>query len=102
MITIHRQWRFSDWSRGYRVMVNGKKVGVIRNGQVKSFAVASGPCEVSVRLDWCGSRKVGFELSPDEDRRLECASAFTLVTNILQPYYALFRRDRFLTLRMVD
>ncbi|TWT77827.1 hypothetical protein Pla123a_16230 [Posidoniimonas polymericola] len=102
LLVVSRLWRMQDWGRGYRVIVNGRKVGVIRNGQTKSFPVASGPCEASVRLDWCGSPVVSFHLGPEQEQRLECGSSFTVLTSVLTPFYALFRWDRYLTLRMVE
>lgn len=102
LITVRRRWRFTDWARGYRVLVNGEKVGVIRNGQTKSFAVASGPCEATVRMDWCGSPKVAFDLPPEGEQRLECASRFTILSSILAPFYALFARNHYLTLQVLE
>ena len=47
MIRLSHPVRFQDWGRAYRVILIGRKLGVIRNGQTKEFAVPSGACEPS-------------------------------------------------------
>jgi len=59
-LRIIRDSGFVDFLRAYFVVVDGEKVGKIRNGKTKEFPISSGRNELSLRIDWCGSRTIQF------------------------------------------
>jgi hypothetical protein len=38
--------------RAYKVVVDGKTVGEIRNGETKEFPMSAGQHDVSLKIDW--------------------------------------------------
>lgn len=46
---------WSDKLRKYTILVNGKEVGRIREGDVVEVPIGPGPYEVQARIDWCSS-----------------------------------------------
>jgi len=54
-ITLSRGTGYADRLRSYRVMLDGKEIGRIGNGETKSFPVGPGQHELVVKIDWCSS-----------------------------------------------
>lgn len=101
LIRVRRLVRLQDLGRAYRVVRNGKNLGVIRNGQTKAFAFPSGPAELVMLIDWCGSNTVGFDLRPDQTLEFECAGRFRGLGVLMAPFSALFTWRRYLVLRQL-
>jgi hypothetical protein len=52
IIELHRFSARHDRYRRYVVMVDGRRVGTIRDGETREFQVSPGPHTVRLRLDW--------------------------------------------------
>lgn len=60
--------RPSEWInviRNYSVYLDGKKVGVIENDDIQVFDIEPGHHELKIKIDWCGSQKVTFDINDD-------------------------------------
>lgn len=44
-----------DRTRKYKVLIDGEKVGALKNGGSESFEVGAGRHEVMMKVDWCSS-----------------------------------------------
>lgn len=62
----HQAW--VDRARSYTVVLDGRKVGKLRNGQAAEYAISPGAHVLQVRLDWSGSQRLAFD-TLDGDRR---------------------------------
>lgn len=74
-VIIQRDSGYADRIRKYKVILNGKEVGKIGNGETKEFDAPLGDNEVFLKIDWCRSNKLGFESHKDSVERYECGSS---------------------------
>ena len=73
-------------------MLDEKLIGVITNGEAKSFDIASGNHSLKLKFDWCGSNELDFSIAPNEIIKFKCGSAikgwkwfFAHILNIFAP-----------------
>lgn len=66
-IEIHRGRGYADALRKYSVIIDGRRVGTLRGGQVARFRVDAGPHEVRLRIDWTGSHRVTVPAGGDDE-----------------------------------
>jgi hypothetical protein len=60
IVKIIRDSGYADHLRAYDVVLDGNKVGEIGNGEAREFRVSSGQHDLSLRIDWCGSKVIRF------------------------------------------
>ena len=66
--------RTSEWNnrmRGIVIFLDGKKIGVIRNGELKEFEIEPGEHNIKAKIDWCGSEKLLINLADNEVKKIE-------------------------------
>jgi hypothetical protein len=66
LLKIVRDSGYADRVRAYKVIIDGTTIGEIRNGETKEFPISSGQHDLSLKIDWCGSKVVRFAVS-DKD-----------------------------------
>ncbi|MFI5133734.1 MAG: hypothetical protein ACHQEB_05330 [Chitinophagales bacterium] len=69
--------RPSQWMyrlRTYKVFVNGKQVGTLKNGSSEEFIVEPGDNAVECKVDWYSSRAFTMNIQPGETVYLRVAS----------------------------
>lgn len=57
---IVRDSGYADRLRAYDVVLDGNKVGKIGNGETREFPVSNGQHDLSLKIDWCGSKVIRF------------------------------------------
>jgi len=65
-LTIVRDSGYADRMRAYKVILDGAVIGEIRNGETKEFRVTPGEHQLSLKIDWCGSKAIAFT-APEGD-----------------------------------
>jgi hypothetical protein len=73
-------WR--DRGRAYKIILDGSKVGKIRNGQTINLPVSPGRHGLRLKVDWVGSDVLTFYAGGDEVVRFECEPNGTAVTGL--------------------
>ena len=66
--------RTSEWNNRMRnigIYLDGEKIGVIGNGEVKEFEVESGEHTLKAKIDWCGSEILKINLSDNETKKIK-------------------------------
>ncbi len=99
MSTISLARRPGGWvdrARKYKVLVDGKQVGTIGQGQRQSFDVPQGPHEVTLKIDWAQSPPLRLDLAEDEAADLFCAPKANVLTVF---YFASLGRKKYIELR---
>jgi hypothetical protein len=66
----HERWR--DQWRVYKVIIDGRVVGGVANGESKDFALRPGKHQVRIGLDWTGSENVAVEVGAGGFKTLCC------------------------------
>lgn len=67
-ITVNRSHEYLNTVRDFKVLVDGKKVGWISDGQTKTFNVPAGQHELKFELDWTSSGVETFNLDEGESK----------------------------------
>jgi len=65
-LRIVRDSGYADRIRAYAVVIDSKRVGEIRNGEVKDFPISAGEHNLCLKIDWCGSNTVHFAASEED------------------------------------
>lgn len=58
-------------ARGFKVLIDGKEAGTLKNDSAEEFTVAPGSHTVHCKVDWCGSEPVNVHLRANEIAYLE-------------------------------
>jgi len=72
-IIINRDSGYADSARAYHVILDGKDINKIRQGQTLEFELEKGFHQLYLKIDWTGSNKVDFEIK-DTDIKFNCKS----------------------------
>jgi hypothetical protein len=99
-ITVRRMTSYPDRLRSYKVKVGGEVLGKLWARESLTVPVSPGRHSLVLRIDWCGSEPIDFNLQPGEHALFECGSNMT-VWNVLwlSVYYVFFRPRQYLWLR---
>ena len=66
-ITIHRHSESENRFRSYKILVNGKELGKIKNGKTVTLDLEPGIHELRLEIDWCCSNSIEFEIAEGEE-----------------------------------
>ncbi len=99
MIRINRDTGYADRLRAYKVVLDGNVIGEIRNGQQVEFDVGSGKHQLNLKIDWCRSNMVDFEMNQDSVQ-FECGSNLRGFKILLAIFYVIFLRSKYIWLKM--
>ena len=73
-IILSRSSQWMNRFRSYQVLINGKQVGLIKNGGSEEFTVDAGNTSVECKLAWYGSRPFSMTLKDGETAYLRVKS----------------------------
>lgn len=59
-LKIVRDSGYADLVRFYEIVLDGKRVGKIWDGDTTELTVSPGQHSLSIRIDWCGSETISF------------------------------------------
>ena len=98
-ITVRRTTSYADRLRAYKVKIDGVVVGSIRARESVTIPVVPGRHSLTLRIDWCGSEQIDFEVSPGQHLFFECGSNLAGWRIFLALFYIIFRTRQYLWLR---
>jgi hypothetical protein len=98
-LSLKRDSGFADRLRDYRVLLDGREIGRIGNGEDKDFAVTSGHHQLVVKIDWCRSNIVTFDIAEDQSAKFICGSSLTGTRRAFAIFYVFFAPWKYLWLR---
>ena len=98
ILEIRRDSGYADRLRAYGVVVDGVKIGAIRNGETKQFPVSAGQHELRMKMDWCGSAPAYFDASEGRVVVFQANSAMRGAAIFASLYYATFGRNEYIDL----
>ena len=76
MIKLKRASCFPDRLRAYKVILDGKMIGKIKNGEELEFNSPAGKHQLCLKIDWCSSNTIDFEMQGSQVE-FECGSSLT-------------------------
>ena len=101
MIRIKRDSGWADRARAYKIVIDDKVVGTIRNGQQVELEVTPGRHRLHLKIDWCRSNFVDFEAAGGTVE-FECGSSLRGLKIFLSILYVTFLHSQYLWLRKLD
>jgi hypothetical protein len=90
LLKIVRDSGYADRLRAYKVVVDGNTAGEIRNGETKEFPVSSGQHDLSLKIDWCGSKTIRFTIADGEMLTFDAKSNLRGPRVLAALWYGLF------------
>jgi hypothetical protein len=96
MMTVTRDSGYADVVRAYSVLLDGKKIGEIRNGETKKFSIEPGAHTMSFKIDWCGSKTLDFTAVEDQPLAFRAESNLRGWRLLLAGWYAIVDRTSYL------
>jgi hypothetical protein len=97
-LAIARDSGYADRLRAYQIVLDGERIGEIRDGEIKEFSIPSGKHTLSLKIDWCGSENVGFVMDSAEKLAFQVKSNLRGLRLFLSLWYVLFARRSYLRL----
>ena len=73
-IVVKRDRGFADFARKYKIVLNGEEVGSIKNGGLFELELLPGIYTMKLKVDWCGSHPLTFEIIENTVKNFECGS----------------------------
>ena len=67
--------KWADTVRKYEVVIDGAPAGEICDGETKEYPLTDGMHSLKLKIDWCCSRTVHFEIRGGETIFATCAPA---------------------------
>ncbi len=69
-IKIRRSSEYINKMRAIKILVDGKEIGSIADGETKEFTTAEGQHKIEAKIDWCGSPELSFNIKDTEIKYL--------------------------------
>lgn len=68
VIRIQRTNEFVNRLRNYQLILDGKPIGKIANGEEREFLVPAGTHTLQAKIDWCASPQVEIVMEADSEK----------------------------------
>jgi len=98
VLKVTRDTGYADLLRAYAVMLDGKKIGELKNGESKSFQISPGPHSISMKIDWCGSKTLQFQSVETEPAAFKVSSNLRGLRLLIGFWYILFDQSSYLAI----
>ncbi|MCX5674841.1 MAG: hypothetical protein NTX87_07520 [Planctomycetota bacterium] len=92
-LVLYRDSGFVDAYRKYAILIDGRQIGSVKNGETKTISLEPGAHTLRLKIDWCSSNTISFDLTSNETARFRCGS------NFLGPLCVFFAPSKYLYLR---
>jgi hypothetical protein len=97
-VKVTRDTGYADALRVYRVMIDGNEAGVRRPGETGLFPASGGTHEICLKIDWCGSKTVSFNVGQQGEVYFLAKSNLRGWRILSTVRYVFFERDSYLLL----
>jgi hypothetical protein len=98
-ITVQRTTSYVDRLRAYKIKIDDVVVGKLKARDSVTIPLTPGRHSIVLRIDWCGSETIDFEVQPGEHVIFECGSSLQGWRVLLALLYITFLANQYLWLR---
>ena len=102
IIIVERANEVLDQTRNYDIIVDNFQIGSISSGQKVTFQIPGGRHSIHLKIDWCSSNTITFDISDLNQKKFVCRSNLVGWRRLLPFIVVIFQRDRYLFLEMLD
>lgn len=99
MLRIIRKSQLANRMRAYKVILDGQSVGEVRNGEDFHCDLSPGKHRLQLKVDWCGSNVVEFEVQAGQSLAFSCGCilrGWLFWVPFSEVWYTTFARNKFL------
>jgi|GEM_PF-3194476 len=75
-LTLVRGIEPTNYFRKYIVFIDGKETGKISSGETKHFDLEPGRYSIQIKIDWCESTPINFEIMNEKNTELVCGANY--------------------------
>jgi hypothetical protein len=97
-IEVKRGKGYKDALRAYQIELNDKTIGTIKAGESLSFDIPPGKHRLRMKIDWCSSSYLNFEITDHQTLHFECGNNVPPFAELI---YIVFLRNKYLWLKQI-
>ena len=86
-ITIQRVRQHQSILRKVTIILDGKRIGKIANGEIKSFSISDGNHTIIAKIDWCRSPEISFYIPKNHTKRFLLSFTESLFLSMYQSVF---------------
>jgi len=102
MLKLNRDKAYADSARAYKIFIDGKQVGMIKNGGEEKMEVDPGNHNIYIKIDWCRTDEMVFEFDGKNTIHFKCGNNLKGWKKAF-PFFVLFFSPRkYLWLKRAD
>ncbi len=98
ILRVSRDSGYADYVRSYSIVLDGKAIGQLKNGETRDFQIPSGNHDIRVKIDWAGSKTLKFVADDAGTTAFRVSSNLRGWRLLLALWYALFDTSSYLQL----
>lgn len=99
LLKIIRDAGYVDLLHAYVVLLDGKKIGELKNGESKTFKISPGAHSIWMKIDWCGSKTLQFYSVDTEPAAFKVSSNLRGFKLLFGFWYILFDQSSYLAIQ---
>jgi hypothetical protein len=98
-IEVKRGKGYKDAFRAYKIELNDETIGTIKAGEFLCFDIPPGKHHLRIKIDWCSSRYLNFEITEQQALYFECGNNVPTFAELI---YIAFFRNKYLWLKQIS
>ena len=102
MLKIKRLSKYGDRIRNYKIIVDGKPVGKIADGDTFEYNIPPGNHTIYLKIDYARSKKINFNVKGKKNIQFICYNNTGGLKSIFIMLYATILYARYIKLERVD
>jgi len=75
-LTLERGVEQTNYLRKYIVIIDNEVAGSISSGEAKHFKISPGSHDIQIKIDWCKTKPILFEISAGQNTYLCCGATY--------------------------
>jgi hypothetical protein len=96
-LTLIRGLEYTNYTRAYTVIIDGAKAAEISSGETCHIPLSNGVHQISLKIDWCKSEELEFELQKGTNLTMHCGATYN---NWKANFMVFFKPHRWLYVRV--
>jgi len=99
IIIIKRDRQYADSLRSYRVFLDDREIGTVSRHKEKEFHISPGKHIIQLKIDWCKSNQLEFEIERDQVINFICGTNLKGLKILIGFIYVLIRAKNYLYIK---
>jgi hypothetical protein len=101
-IIVKRESQYADSLRKYKIILDGKEFSTISRNEEKVFQINPGKHNIQLKIGWCKSNPIEFEIKKNEKLKFLCGSNLKGLKLLLGLLYITIWTNRYLYIKLEE